>query len=98
VWPRGEQARQLWCALGYMRGGVQEEEDFYVRYHTLQLLTILLSNCPQRCALPRATLAWSAPAVPPQSSPCIFNAESGPLSPLIALLPSSALLLNAQSL
>ncbi|CAI5525138.1 unnamed protein product, partial [Closterium sp. Naga37s-1] len=23
-----------------------EEEDFYIRYHTVQLLTILLSNCP----------------------------------------------------
>ncbi|CAI7920893.1 unnamed protein product, partial [Closterium sp. NIES-53] len=25
-----------------------EEEDFYIRYHTVQLLTILLSNCPHR--------------------------------------------------
>lgn len=29
---------------------VQDEPDFYVRYHTLQLLTALLTNCPTRCA------------------------------------------------
>ncbi|GJP49102.1 hypothetical protein CLOM_g8362 [Closterium sp. NIES-68] len=28
--------------------GLLEEEDFYIRYHTVQLLTILLSNCPHR--------------------------------------------------
>eukprot|EP00850_Spirogloea_muscicola_P018952 SM000179S03424 [mRNA] locus=s179:212840:217911:- [translate_table: standard] len=29
-------------------GVAQEEEDFYVRYHTVQLLTLLLSSCPGR--------------------------------------------------
>ena len=40
-----EDGGQLALRLGW---GWQEGEDFYVRYHTVQVLNLLLTNSPHR--------------------------------------------------
>jgi hypothetical protein len=40
--------------------GLKSEEDFYVRYYTIQLLTALLTNSLKRCPVSSFLSCWDA--------------------------------------